>query len=95
MFKYFLILISCVFLTGCGHNMFGLQTGKYMNIGYDPNTSKMGIQYINGANIAILNRENTKLTIQMKDTLDAQGKKTQTISKIIYQIKDQKNGYNK
>lgn len=30
----------------------------------------------------------------MKDTLDAEGKKTQTVSKITYEIGDQKNGYN-
>lgn len=95
MFKYFFILITCIFLTGCGHNMLGVQTGKYLNIGYDPNTSKIGMQYINGTNIAILNRQNTKLTVQLTDALDAEGKKTQTISKITYQIGKQKNGYNK
>lgn len=63
--------------------------GKYINFGYDPNNSKIGLQYVNGSQISIINRENTKLTVQMKDTLDANGKKTNKISKITYQIKDQ------
>lgn len=60
----------------------------------DPTTQKTGVQYVDGEQITIVNRENTKLTVEMKDSLDAEGKKTQTVSKIIYEIGDQKNGYN-
>ena len=92
--KYLLALICCIFLVGCGHNVMTFSQGRYINFGYDPNNSKVGLQYVNGSQVSIINRENTKLTVQMKDTLDADGKKTNKISKIIYQIKDQKNGYN-
>lgn len=60
----------------------------------DPTSQKTGVQYVDGEQVTIVNRENTKLTVEMKDTLDTEGKTTQTVSKIIYEIGDQKNGYN-
>jgi heterodisulfide reductase subunit A-like polyferredoxin len=65
-----------------------------LNLGVDPTSQKAGVQYVEGDQVTIVNRENTKLTVEMKDTLDSEGKTTQTVSKIIYEIGDQKNGYN-
>lgn len=42
-----------------------------------------------------MNRENTKLEVELEDSLDSEGKKTSRVSKITYKIGDQKNGYNK
>lgn len=81
-------------MPGCGHNALVFSHGKYLNLGVDPTSQKAGVQYVDGEQVTIVNRENTKLTVEMKDTLDAEGKKTQTVSKITYEIGDQKNGYN-
>lgn len=54
--KYLIALIGCIFLVGCGHNVLSVQQGKYLNLGYDPNNSKIGIQYVDGDSITIVNR---------------------------------------
>lgn len=87
-------VMCVVVLAGCGHNVMSFAQGKYINFGYDPNNSKIGLQYVNGSQITIVNRQNTKLTVQMEDGLDGSGKNTRKVSKIIYEIGDQKNGYN-
>lgn len=94
MIKILALIALTVCLTGCGHNALVFSKGRYMNLGYDPTGQKVGVQYVNGEQVTIVNRENTKLTVEMKDTLDAAGKKTQAVSKITYEIGDQKNGYN-
>lgn len=49
--------VMCVIgLAGCGHNVLSVQQGEYLNLGYDPNNSKIGIQYIDGDSITIVNR---------------------------------------
>lgn len=94
--KKILILIpTLLFLTGCGHNILTVQEGTYLNLGFNSNTNDLGIQYTDGSNITIINRENTKLEIEMTDALDGEGKAVRKVSKIVYEIKNQKNGYNK
>lgn len=87
-------LTGIVFLlTGCGHNVMSFSSGKYLNLGIDPNTQKIGVQYINGEHITVVDRENCKIEVEMKDSMDAEGKKTSSVHKIIYTIGSQTNGY--
>lgn len=91
----FAVLFCAVLLllTGCGHNVMSFSSGKYLNIGIDPNTQKIGVQYINGEHITVVDRENCKIEVEMKDSMDAEGKKTSSVHKIIYTIGSQTNGY--
>lgn len=77
---------------GCGHNVLSFSKGKYLNLGVDPGTNKLGVQYINGEQVTVVEKDNTKLTVELTDTLDADGKKTTSISKITYEITEQTTG---
>ena len=79
-------------LAGCGHNVFTYTSGKDFNLGIDPNTGKVGVQYINADQITVVEKDNAKLTVEMSDALDSDGKKTTRVSKIIYEIKEQATG---
>lgn len=83
---------AVLLLTGCGHNVLTFSSGKYLNFGVDPSTNKMGVQYVNGEQITVVEKDNATLTVEMKDTLDADGKRTQKVSKITYVIKEQITG---
>lgn len=83
---------AILLLTGCGHNVFTFTSGKALNIGYDPNTGKAGIQYADAEQISVVEKDNAVLTVEMRDTLDSDGKRTQKISKITYEIKEQVTG---
>lgn len=85
------LFIVCA-LTGCGHNVLTFSSGKYLNFGVDPNTGKMGVQYVNGEQITVVEKDNAVLTVEMKDVLEADGKKTSKVSKITYEIKEQVTG---
>lgn len=90
------IVISAVALaimvSGCGHNVLAYSSGKYLNFGIDPNTGKTGIQYVNGEQITVVEKDNAILTVEMSDSLDNDGKRTQKVSKITYEIKEQVTG---
>ena len=93
--KEFVCIIAMgaiLLLTGCGHNVLTFSSGKYMNIGFDPNTQTMGVQYINGEQITVVEKDNAILTVETKDTMNADGKKTSKVSKITYEIKEQITG---
>lgn len=79
-------------LAGCGHNVLAYSSGKYLNVGYDPGTNKLGIQYIDGEQLTTVEKDNNILTVEMSDTLDANGKVTTKIAKITYEIKEQVTG---
>lgn len=81
-----------VMIAGCGHNVLTYSSGKYLNVGVDPNTQKMGVQYISGDLITAVEKDNAVLTVELKDGLDSDGKKTTKVSKIIYEIKEQITG---
>ena len=90
-----LIVAACliaVSASGCGHNILAYSSGKYLNLGVDPGTNKLGIQYVNGEQVTVVEKDNAKLTVETKDTLDADGKKTTRISKIVYEIGEQVTG---
>lgn len=79
-------------LSGCGHNVLTFSSGKYLNLGVDPGTNKLGVQYVNGEQITVVEKDNTILTVEMKDVLEADGKTTSKVSKIVYEIKEQITG---
>ena len=83
---------ALILLSGCGHNVLAYSSGKYLNFGIDPNTGKTGIQYVNGEQITVVEKDNAVLTVETKDVLDNDGKRTQKVSKITYEIKEQVTG---
>jgi hypothetical protein len=84
--------ISAVILTGCGHNVLTFSSGKFLNIGVDPNTGKTGVQYINGEMVTVVEKDNATLKVDIEDSIDADGKVTRKVSKITYEIKEQVTG---
>lgn len=50
------VVCGALLLTSCGHNGLMFTTGQYGNLGYDPSTNRMGIVYINGQQVSMLNR---------------------------------------
>jgi hypothetical protein len=79
-------------LTGCGHNVLTFSSGKFLNIGVDPNTGKTGVQYINGEMVTVVEKDNATLKVDIEDSIDADGKVTRKVSKITYEIKEQVTG---
>ena len=86
------VIGAMLLLTGCGHNVLTFSSGKYLNFGVDPGTNKMGMQYVNGEQITVVEKDNATLTVEMKDTLDNDGKRTRKVAKITYEIKEQVTG---
>lgn len=85
--KYIILTLMMVFLCGCGHNVLTYTTGKFINLGYDPNNSKLGLQYGNGEQITVVEKDNAKLKMETTDVLDGNGKITSKTTKITYEIK--------
>lgn len=83
---------AILLLTGCGHNVFTFSSGKALNLGYDPNTGKAGVQYADAEQITVVEKDNAILTVEFEDSLDADGKTTRKVSKITYEIKEQVTG---
>lgn len=90
--KYGLIFLVLLTLTGCGHNILSYSTGKSLNLGIDPNSQKLGIQYLNGEFLNVVEKDNSKLELQTVDLLNAEGKVTERKTKIVYEIKEQITG---
>lgn len=83
---------AILLLTGCGHNILTFSSGKFINIGVDPNTGKTGVQYINGEMVTVVEKDNATLKVDIEDSIDANGKVTRKVSKITYEIKEQVTG---
>lgn len=90
--KILIALITLVLMAGCGHNVLTYTTGKFTNLGYDPNAGKIGLQYGNGEQFTVVEKDNAKLTLESTDSLDANGKITAKTTKITYEIKEQITG---
>lgn len=90
--RVLIALFLLVFLSGCGHNILTVSEGSFLNIGYDPNNSKLGIQYIDGSQITCVEKDNNKLEIEKENILDANGKITSKKTKIVYEIEEQITG---
>lgn len=80
---------AILLLTGCGHNVLTFSSGKFLNIGVDPNTGKTGVQYVDGEQVTVVEKDNTTLTVEIEDSLDADGKVTRKVSRIVYEIREQ------
>lgn len=90
--KAIIATFFAIICTGCGHNVLTYSSGKYLNVGYDPGTSKLGIQYVDGEQLTTVEKDNNTLTVEMSDTFDVNGKVTTKIAKITYEIKEQVTG---
>jgi hypothetical protein len=93
--KELIVLVTMgaiLLLTGCGHNVLTFSSGKFLNIGVDPNTGKTGVQYINGEMVTVIEKDNATLKVDIEDSIDADGKVTRKVSKITYEIKEQVTG---
>jgi hypothetical protein len=83
---------AVLLLTGCGHNVLTFSSGKFINIGVDPNTGKTGVQYIDGEMVTVVEKDNATLTVDIEDSIDADGKVTRKVSRITYEIREQITG---
>lgn len=90
--KFIICSLALICLCGCGHNVLTFSQGKYLNLGIDPGTNKVGVQYVNGEQVTVVEKDNAVLTVELSDTLDADGKKTTAITKITYEIREQVTG---
>ena len=61
MFKYFFILISCVFLTGCGHNSIQYSDGIGFETTFRPDSGNFGFVFRYGKILSAVVRENTQI----------------------------------
>lgn len=76
--KLFLAALSVALLTGCGHNLGTVVHGKFINIGYDPEINKVGIQYVDGIMMTGVNKELSKNALRFTDSAEKDGIKTST-----------------
>ena len=87
----FSLILICL-LSGCGHNILTVSEGTFLNIGYDPNNSKVGVQYVDGSQITVVEKDNATLEVEKENVLDANGKITSKKTKIKYEIEEQVTG---
>lgn len=73
-----LIAVSGVFCTSCGHNLGTVVHGKFINVGYDPEINKIGIQYVDGVMMTGVNKELSKNKLKFIDSIEKDGVKTTT-----------------
>jgi hypothetical protein len=76
--KLFFAALSVALLTGCGHNLGTVVHGKFINIGYDPEINKIGIQYVDGVMMTGVNKELSKNKLKFIDSVEKDGVKTTT-----------------
>ena len=76
-----LIAVSGVFCASCGHNIGTVMHGKYVNLGYDPEMNKFGIQYVDGLMMVGMNKELSKNSLEFADIVEKDGIKTSTTLK--------------
>lgn len=76
--KLFLAALSMALLTGCGHNLGTVVHGKFINVGYDPEINKIGIQYVDGVMMTGVNKELSKNNLKFIDSVEKDGIKTVT-----------------
>ena len=71
-------LMAAFCLTACGHNLGTVVHGKFVNIGYDPEINKIGIQYVDGVMMTGVNKELSKNKLKFIDSVEKDGIKTTT-----------------
>ena len=76
--KIFIGAFVMAMLTGCGHNLGTVVHGKFINVGYDPEINKIGIQYVDGIMMTGVNKELSKNNLKFIDSVEKDGIKTVT-----------------
>jgi hypothetical protein len=76
--KILFATMTALLLTGCGHNLGTVVHGKFINIGYDPEINKIGIQYVDGVMMTGVNKELSKNKLKFIDSVEKDGVKTTT-----------------
>ena len=76
--KLFLEALVAAMLCSCGHNFGTVVHGKFVNLGYDPELNKFGIQYVDGVMMTGMNKELSKNEFKFEDTAEKDGVKTGT-----------------
>ena len=76
--KAFLATLAAAMLCSCGHNLGCVIHGKFVNLGYDPELNKVGIQYVDGIMMTGMNKELSKNELRFTDTAEKDGVKTST-----------------
>lgn len=72
---------------GCSHNAGMAINGKFINLGYDPETNKVGIQYYDGVVVTGIARENSESALTYTTTTGGENvvnAKGQTTSEMKY-----------
>lgn len=88
-----LIAVSGVFCTSCGHNIGTVVHGKFVNVGYDPELNKVGIQYVDGVMATGLQKEKSQTSLKFSDSVEKDGVKTSTTLEYGAKNGDQITGY--
>lgn len=76
--KIFIGAFVMAMLTGCGHNIGTVVHGKFINVGYDPELNKVGIQYVDGVMATGLQKELSETSLSFTDSVEKDGVKTST-----------------
>lgn len=86
--------VVAIMTAGCGHNIGTAFHGKMVNLGYDPELNKFGIQYYDGVMVTGLNKEKTETRLTFTDSAESDSH-LKTTTSMTYQHKtgDQVTGY--
>ena len=87
------VLTLTLFLCSCGHNLGTVVHGKFVNIGYDPEINKIGIQYVDGIMMTGVNKELSKNKLKFTDSAEKGDVKTTTIVEYSNENGEQITGY--
>lgn len=85
--------LAASMLTGCGHNVGTVIHGKFINLGYDPELNKVGIQYVDGIMATGLQKELSESSLKFSDTAEKDGVKTSTTIEYGFKNGEQITGY--
>lgn len=91
--KILFAAIAASMLTGCGHNIGTVIHGKFINVGYDPELNKVGIQYVDGIMATGLQKELSESSLKYADTAEKDGVKTSTTIEYGFKNGEQITGY--
>lgn len=80
-------------VTSCGHNFGTVVHGKFVNLGYDPELNKFGIQYVDGVMMTGMNKEKSKNAFKFTDSAEKGDAKTTTIVEYTNENGAQVTGY--
>lgn len=91
--KILFAAIAASMLTACGHNVGTVIHGKFINLGYDPELNKVGIQYVDGIMATGLQKELSESSLKFADTAEKDGVKTSTTIEYGFKNGEQITGY--